>query len=277
MYDESTMKLLSALLVVTASSTLAQTTRPAVHHATGASSSAASSASACAKLPDLSSKIPALPAGASCPKPLYTLEPPTVRLAYASPLEGPDLREQLGIESSSISLDFVDIKAGTGELVAPHKWMSIHYTGYLVDGTKFDSSVDRGEPIDIAYGAHQVILGWDTGFGGMRVGGKRRLFIPYQLAYGPNQHQTIPPKSMLIFDVELMKVSDTAPPAKTPTQPSHSSPQSTPSSVPQSSTKPTTTPGSGTAPAPDGTKPAPATPSTDPTKPTAAPPPLSKP
>ncbi len=271
------MKLISMLLFITASSTLAQTTRPTVHHASGTSSSTASAAPACAKVPELSPKIPALPAGASCPKPLYTLEPPTVKLAYASPLEGPDLREQLGIESPSISLNFVDIKTGTGELVAPHKWLSIHYTGYLVDGTKFDSSVDRGEPIDVAYGAHQVILGWDTGFGGMRVGGKRRLFIPYQLAYGPNQHQTIPPKSMLIFDVEVIKVSDTPPPGKAPTQSSRPVPQSTPPVVPQSSVKPTTTPGSGITPAPDGTKPAPPAPSTDPTKPTATPPPLSKP
>lgn len=263
------MKLTPALLLLTASSTLAQTTRPAVHHAVGTSSTTSSAAPACAKLPELSPKIPALPAGAPCPKPLYTLEPPTVKLAYASPLEGPDLREQLGIESSSISLDFVDIKTGTGELVAPHKFLSIHYTGYLVDGTKFDSSVDRGEPIDVAYGAHQVILGWDTGFGGMRVGGKRRLFIPYQLAYGPNQHQTIPPKSMLIFDVELMKVSDTPPARKAPPTP--------PSSTPQPNARPSTTPGSGTAPAPDGTKPAPSAPSTDPTKPTSTPPPLSKP
>ncbi len=273
------MKLTSALLFATASSLLAQTTRPAVHHAASASNSTA--AQACAKLPQLSSKIPALPADASCPKPLYTLEPPTVKLAYASPLEGPDLREQLGIESSSISLDFVDIKTGTGELVAPHKFLSIHYTGYLVDGTKFDSSVDRGEPLDIAYGAHKVILGWDTGFGGMRVGGKRRLFVPYQLAYGPSQYQTIPPKSMLIFDVEVVKVSDTAPVHKDThaappvSQPSTSQPPAA-SAVPQSS-RPTTIPGAGTSPAPDGTKPAQPTPSTDPTKPTAAPPPLSKP
>ena len=263
------MKLISALLFVTASSTLAQTTRPPVHRTTGASNSTASSEAACAKVPELSPKIPALPAGAPCPKPLYTLEPPTVKLAYASPLEGPDLREQLGIESPSISLNFVDIKTGTGELVAPHKWLSIDYIGYLVDGTKFDSSVDRGEPYNLDYGAHKVILGWDTGLGGMRVGGKRRLFIPYQLAYGPNKYQTIPPKSMLIFDVEVMKVSDTPPVRKTPpaVQPT----------VPQPAPKPTTTPGSGTTPAPDGTKPAPPTPSTDPTKPTAAPPPLSKP
>ncbi len=267
------MKLISVLLFVTASSTLAQTTRPAVHHTTGASGSTVSSALACAKVPDLSPKIPALPAGASCPKPLYTLEPPTVKLAYASPLEGPDLREQLGIENSSISLDFVDIRTGTGELVAPHKFLSIHYTGYLVDGTKFDSSVDRGEPIDVAYGAHQVILGWDTGFGGMRVGGKRRLFIPYQLAYGPNQHQTIPPKSMLIFDVEVVKVSDTPPVHKD----THTTPPAAQPTTPSAAPLPASKPGTGATPAPDGTKPAPPTPSTDPTKPTATPPPLSKP
>ena len=105
----------------------------------------------------------------------------------------------------------------TGELAAPHKWYTIQYTGYLVDGTKFDSSYDHpgAEPFSIPYGQHQVIPGWDTGFDGMHVGGKRRLFIPYQLAYGSNGKPPIPPKAELIFDVELISQSDERP-AKAP-------------------------------------------------------------
>jgi peptidylprolyl isomerase len=111
----------------------------------------------------------------------------------------------------------VDTKIGTGELAQPRKWYTVHYTGYLTDGTKFDSSVDRGEPITFPYGAHRVIPGWDTGFEGMHVGGKRRLFIPYELAYGESgRPPVIPPKAELIFDVELISQSDTPPEPKTP-------------------------------------------------------------
>lgn len=129
-----------------------------------------------------------------------------------SPLEGAGLREELGLETATFTLAYVDTKIGSGPLAAPHKWYTIHYTGYLLDGTKFDSSVDRGEPISIEYGKHQVIPGWDTGFDGMHVGGKRRLFIPYQLAYGASGRQpSIPPRSELIFDVELVAQSDNEP------------------------------------------------------------------
>ena len=76
------------------------------------------------------------------------------------------------------SLGYVDTEIGTGPLAQPHKWYTVHYTGYLMNGTKFDSSVDRGEPISFPYGAHRVIEGWDTGFEGMHVGGKRRLKHP---------------------------------------------------------------------------------------------------
>jgi peptidylprolyl isomerase len=199
----------------------AQATHSAVHHSTA---TASASGGACAKLPEISPKVPALPAGSPCPKPLYTItSTPSATISYTSPLEnGSALRETLGIESSTFSLDYVDTKVGTGELAPLHKWYTIHYTGYLTDGTKFDSSVDRGTPISIEYGKHMVIPGWDTGFDGMRVGGKRRLYIPYQLAYGPQgKGGTIPPKAMLIFDVELVKVTDTKPepPAPKPTTP----------------------------------------------------------
>ena len=118
----------------------------------------------------------------------------------------------------TFSLVYVDTKVGTGPLAEPHKWYTVHYTGYLPDGTKFDSSVDRGQPISFPYGAHRVIEGWDTGFEGMRIGGKRRLFVPYQLGYGENGHQPDPAKAELVFDVELIAQSDTQPaPPKPPT------------------------------------------------------------
>jgi peptidylprolyl isomerase len=210
----STLLLLSALPVAAQAPAAAKTsTHPAVHHARQASGG-------CAKLPALSPKIPALPAGLACPKPLYTLTTqPAIKLDYISPLEGEDLKETLGIESSTFSLDYVDTKLGTGQLATPAKWYSIQYSGYLVDGTKFDSSYDRNEPISIPIGQHRVIPGWDTGFSGMRVGGKRRLFIPYQLGYGASPHQAIPAKSMLIFDVELVEISDTQPKPKMPPTP----------------------------------------------------------
>ena len=113
-----------------------------------------------------------------------------------------------GILHTEYALRYIDIRVGAGALVEPSKIYVVHYTGWLHDGTKFDSSVDRGEPIEFPQGAHRVITGWDTGFEGMRIGGKRRLFIPWELAYGVNGRGPIPPKADLIFDVELMGVKD---------------------------------------------------------------------
>ena len=211
---------------------------------TTAHPAATTTAPACSRLPELSAKIPTLPAGTLCAKPLYTIvSEPSVKLQYVSPLEGPGLRETLGLEPTSFSLDYIDTKIGTGELAAPHKWYTIHYTGYLVDGTKFDSSLDRGEPISIPYGQHQVIPGWDTGFDGMRVGGKRRLFIPYQLAYGANAQRSIPAKSELVFDVELISQSDEKPQPKTAPAPNGSTTPAKPATPPPTDpAKPSTTP-----------------------------------
>ena len=110
----------------------------------------------------------------------------------------------------------VDIRVGTGDDMRPRKCVYAHYTGWLTNGTKFDSSRDtmpNGQPrtpIAFAQGARRVIVGWDVGFEGMKVGGQRRLFIPYQLAYGENgRPPVIPPRAELIFDVELMAVADT--------------------------------------------------------------------
>ncbi len=141
-------------------------------------------------------------------------------------MESPTLRDDLGIPmAATFSLSYIDTKVGTGEPAAPHKWYTINYTGYLTDGTKFDSSLDSGrEPLVFQQGPsgpqgrRQMVVGMDTGIDGMRVGGKRRLFIPYQLNYGPagNPQAKIPPKSWLIFDVELVAQSDKAPEPKAP-------------------------------------------------------------
>lgn len=222
----------SLLLIASAAAPIAAQThsaaRPAARHAP---TSAANHA--CAQVPDLSPKIPALPAGTPCAKPLYTISTvPNIKLDYVSPLEGSALQETLGLETSSFSLNYIDTKVGTGELAAPHKWYTLQYTGYLVDGTKFDSSYDHPdhEPFNFHYGEHQVVAGWDTGFAGMRVGGKRRLFIPFQLAYGPNgRPPTIPAKAELIFDLEFISQSDQpAAPKAPPTPPEAAQPAQPP-------------------------------------------------
>ncbi len=113
-----------------------------------------------------------------------------------------------GTPTELASLRYIDIAPGTGAPAAAGKKFTVHYTGWLKDGTKFDSSVDRKEPLDFVQGRRQVISGWDIGFEGMKVGGKRRLFIPYQLAYGEAGSGPIPSKAELIFDVELLSVAD---------------------------------------------------------------------
>ena len=101
-----------------------------------------------------------------------------------------------------------EVKAGDGALAAKGKTVSVHYTGKLTNGTKFDSSLDRGQPIEFVLGAGMVIKGWDQGIDGMKVGGKRKLTIPPELAYGARGTPggPIPPNATLVFDVELVAV-----------------------------------------------------------------------
>jgi len=109
--------------------------------------------------------------------------------------------------STPSGLKYVDQVVGTGDVAVAGKNVNVHYTGWLENGKKFDSSVDRGEPFSFPLGAGRVIKGWDEGVQGMKVGGKRKLTIPSELGYGPRgAGGVIPPNATLIFDVELLGV-----------------------------------------------------------------------
>lgn len=105
-------------------------------------------------------------------------------------------------------LQYWDIAVGTGATAVTGKWVRVHYTGWLANGRKFDSSVDRGKPFVFQLGSGEVIKAWDEGIAGMKVGGKRQLRVPEDLGYGTRgDPPTIPPFATLIFDVELLAVS----------------------------------------------------------------------
>jgi len=99
-----------------------------------------------------------------------------------------------------------DIVVGQGDAVVAGDTITVHYTGWLTNGTKFDSSVDRGEPFTTKIGVGRVIQGWDEGMVGMKIGGKRKLTIPASMGYGDRAVSVIPANSTLIFEVELLRI-----------------------------------------------------------------------
>src|SRR5579872_801189 len=113
----------------------------------------------------------------------------------------------LEVTSMPDGLQYTDEQVGTGAEATPGKTAVVHYTGWLMDGTKFDSSLDRNQPFSFPLGAGQVIKGWDEGVAGMKVGGKRILIVPPALGYGARgAGNVIPPNATLKFEVQLLDV-----------------------------------------------------------------------
>ena len=148
---------------------------------------------------------------ASAPTASQSVDTPAV----GPPAEGAQMPKTTKIDGKTVTLkstasglEYYDTKVGTGVNPKIGQTVSVQYTGTLLDGTKFDSSYDHGGvPIDFPIGVGQVIKGWDEGVPPMKVGGKRRLVIPANLAYGANPPTpTIPPNSTLVFDIELVAV-----------------------------------------------------------------------
>lgn len=141
---------------------------------------------------------------------MHGLTKPVLMIALAAlialPVHAAEKRTQAMMTTAS-GLKYVDLVVGKGASPVRGKQVTVHYTGTLENGTKFDSSVDRRQPFSFVIGVGQVIKGWDEGVMGMKVGGKRKLVIPSSLGYGARgAGGVIPPHATLLFDVELLDV-----------------------------------------------------------------------
>ncbi len=137
-----------------------------------------------------------------------------VAIGYNAIAAGTPAKEKPAMKKTISELETIDTVVGSGKEAIPGTNIKVHYTGWLYDpskpdghGSKFDSSLDRGEPFMFFLGGGQVIRGWDEGFAGMKVGGKRTLIIPSHMGYGSRgAGGVIPPYATLLFDVELVEV-----------------------------------------------------------------------
>ena len=124
-----------------------------------------------------------------------------------SPLTQDATMSEANATTTASGIKYEDVKVGTGETATAGRTVSVHYTGWLTDGKKFDSSKDRGKPFEFPLGGGRVIKGWDEGVQGMKVGGVRKLTIPASLGYGSRgAGGVIPPDATLVFEVELLGV-----------------------------------------------------------------------
>jgi peptidylprolyl isomerase len=134
-------------------------------------------------------------------------EKETAKREEAGKLESYLKANKVTVAPTASGLYYIEQKAGTGKQAVAGKTVKVHYTGTLLDGKKFDSSLDRKDPFEFVLGQGQVIPGWEEGIAKMKEGGKARLIIPSKLAYGENGRMpTIPPSAALVFDVELLEV-----------------------------------------------------------------------
>ena len=139
---------------------------------------------------------------------------PKAAAPESAPAETPPAAVENGPAAAAAvtKLEITDTKKGKGAKVKAGDTVTVHYSGYLMDGTKFDSSLDRGQPFDFVVGQGLVIKGWDEGLVGMQVGGKRVLIIPSDMGYGPagTPDGTIPPDAPLKFEIELLGITPAA-------------------------------------------------------------------
>ncbi len=149
--------------------------------------------------------------GAKAQDPASVAATPTTADTSATATPAPKAKKKKAeaeVITTPSGLKYQVLKTGKGSFAMKGQMVSVHYTGWLTDGTKFDSSVDRGQPFRFTLGAGQVIQGWDIGVAGMRVGEKRKLTIPPDLGYGAaGAGGVIPPNATLVFDVELLGIS----------------------------------------------------------------------
>ncbi|MCK5092945.1 MAG: FKBP-type peptidyl-prolyl cis-trans isomerase [Gammaproteobacteria bacterium] len=120
------------------------------------------------------------------------------------------MNDETNAITTESGLKYIDLETGDGaEATGPGQTVIVHYTGWLEDGTKFDSSMDRDDPFSFPLGVGFVIKGWDEGVVGMKVGGKRKLTIPPEIGYGATgAGGAIPPNATLVFEVELLEISE---------------------------------------------------------------------